>query len=147
MATVKKFELADIKPGTYVGIATRTGANGELQAIEVLVFPEAMRGAGEGHYAWDLEPGSMMTNGTVTGDGGRDIGTRAERVVQGRQQQDRRAARRADRDLRARREGRPEAGRQGDVRCDARTPRASSPPSRVTVGEGWRRAADVTWSG
>ena len=42
-------------------------ANGELQAIEVLVFPEAMRGAGEGHYPWDLEPGSMMTNGTVTG--------------------------------------------------------------------------------
>ena len=37
------------------------------EAIEVLVFPEAMRGAGEGHYAWDLEPGSMMTNGTVTG--------------------------------------------------------------------------------
>ena len=31
------------------------------------MFPEAMRGAGEGHYAWDLEPGSMMTNGTVTG--------------------------------------------------------------------------------
>jgi len=67
VSTVKKVDLADIKPGTYVGIATRTAANGELQALEVLVFPEAMRGAGEGHYAWDLEPGSMMTNGTVTG--------------------------------------------------------------------------------
>lgn len=67
VATVKRFDLADIKPGTYVGIATRGGANGELRAIEVLVFPEAMRGAGEGHYPWDLEPGSMMTNGTVTG--------------------------------------------------------------------------------
>ena len=67
VATVKKFDLADIKPNTYVGIATRTAANGELQALEVLVFPEAMRGAGEGHYAWDLEPGSMMTNGTVNG--------------------------------------------------------------------------------
>src|SRR5215470_1083878 len=67
VATVKKFDLADIKPGSYVGIATRTGAGGELRAIEVLVFPEAMRGAGEGHYAWDLEPGSMMTNGTITG--------------------------------------------------------------------------------
>ena len=40
---------------------------GELRALEVLVFPEAMRGAGEGHYPWDLEAGSMMTNGTVTG--------------------------------------------------------------------------------
>ncbi len=67
VATVKKFDLADIKPNTYVGIATRTAAGGELQALEVLVFPEAMRGAGEGHYAWDLEPGSMMTNGTVNG--------------------------------------------------------------------------------
>jgi len=67
VSTVKKVELADIKPNTYVGIATRAAAGGELQAIEVLVFPEAMRGAGEGHYPWDLEPGSMMTNGTVTG--------------------------------------------------------------------------------
>jgi hypothetical protein len=67
VSTVKKVDLADIKPGTYVGIATRTAANRELQALEVLVFPEAMRGAGEGHYPWDLEPGSMMTNGTVTG--------------------------------------------------------------------------------
>jgi hypothetical protein len=67
VVTVKKVDLASIAPNTYVGIATRAGANGELQAIEVLVFPEAMRGAGEGHYPWDLEPGSMMTNGTVTG--------------------------------------------------------------------------------
>ena len=67
VATVKKVDLASIAPGTYVGIATRNGANGEMQAIEVLVFPDSMRGAGEGHYAWDLEPGSMMTNGTVSG--------------------------------------------------------------------------------
>jgi hypothetical protein len=67
VATVKKVALADIKSNTYVGIATRTGANGQLTAIEVLVFPEAMRGASEGHYPWNLEPGSMMTNGTVTG--------------------------------------------------------------------------------
>src|SRR3954452_11989069 len=55
VATVKKVALADIKSNTYVGIATRTGANGQLTAIEVLVFPEAMRGASEGHYPWDLE--------------------------------------------------------------------------------------------
>src|SRR6516225_5141535 len=40
VSTVKKVELADIRPGTYVGIATRTAANGEQQALEVLVFPE-----------------------------------------------------------------------------------------------------------
>ncbi len=67
VSTVRNVDLADIKPGSYVGIATRSAAHGELQALEVLVFPEAMRGAGEGHYPWDLEPGSMMTNGTVTG--------------------------------------------------------------------------------
>jgi hypothetical protein len=67
VVTVKKVDLASITPNTYVGIATRAGANGELPALEVLVFPEAMRGASEGHFPWDLEPGSMMTNGNVTG--------------------------------------------------------------------------------
>ncbi len=66
VATVRKIELGAIDTNSYVGIATRTGADGKPEAIEVLVFPDAMRGAGEGHYAWDLEPGSMMTNGTVT---------------------------------------------------------------------------------
>ena len=65
--TVKKVELASIGTCNFVGIATRTGADGTQQAIEVLVFPEAMRGAGEGSYPWDLEPGSTMTNGTVKG--------------------------------------------------------------------------------
>jgi hypothetical protein len=65
--TVKKVALASIGKGNFVGIATRTGADGTQQAIEVLVFPEMMRGAGEGSYPWDLEPGSTMTNGTVNG--------------------------------------------------------------------------------
>jgi hypothetical protein len=67
VGTVKNFALSDIKSNSYVGIATRTLPGGQLQAIEVLVFPEAIRGAGEGYYPWDLEQGSMMTNGTVTG--------------------------------------------------------------------------------
>src|SRR5689334_8163322 len=64
--TVTKLALADIKQGTYVGIASKTGADGKAEALEVLVFPEAMRGAGEGHYAWDLQGGSMMTNAAVS---------------------------------------------------------------------------------
>jgi hypothetical protein len=67
VVTVKKVDLAAVAAGSYIGAATRTGSDGKLEAIEVLVFPEAMRGAGEGHYAWDLEPGSMMTNGTISG--------------------------------------------------------------------------------
>ncbi len=83
VTTVKRVELASITPGTFIGTATRTGANGELQAIEVLVFPEAMRGAGEGHYPWDLEPGSMMTNHR---HGPGDFRARAQPLLQGRQQ-------------------------------------------------------------
>lgn len=61
--------LADIKQGSYVGIATMPQADGSQKALEVLIFPEAMRGAGEGHYAWDLQPSSMMTNGNVEQSG------------------------------------------------------------------------------
>lgn len=66
VTTVKRLKLADIKDGSYVGVASKTGADGSAQALEVLVFPDSMRGAGEGHYAWDLQPGSMMTNANVT---------------------------------------------------------------------------------
>ena len=66
VATVKKVELSAIEANTYIGTATRTGADGKMTAIEVLVFPEAMKGANEGHYPWDLQPESMMTNATVS---------------------------------------------------------------------------------
>jgi hypothetical protein len=67
VATVTKVKLADIQANSFIGTATRTEKDGKLVALEVLVFPEAMRGAGEGFYPWDLQPGSMMTNGTVKG--------------------------------------------------------------------------------
>jgi hypothetical protein len=67
VVTLKRVPLSAIKDDTYVGIASRNGPSGVAQALEVLVFPPAMRGAGAGHYAWDLEPGSMMTNAPVTG--------------------------------------------------------------------------------
>lgn len=65
ISAVKNLQLADIKKDSYIGTATKAGPNGILQAVEVLVFPEAARGTGEGHYAWDLLPGSMMTNANV----------------------------------------------------------------------------------
>src|ERR1017187_4607668 len=49
--TVKKVDLNSIAENAYVGIATRTGADGKLTALEVLVLPETSRGSGEGHYA------------------------------------------------------------------------------------------------
>lgn len=62
---VKAIQLSDIKPGSYVGAASRPGPDGKLIATEVLVFPEAARGTGEGHYAWDLGANSSMTNANV----------------------------------------------------------------------------------
>ena len=56
--------LADIKPGGFIGTANVAGQDGN-EALEVVVFPEAMRGTGEGNYGWDLKPKSSMTNATV----------------------------------------------------------------------------------
>ena len=64
---VVKKELSDIKEGDYVGVASLKGTDGKLHALEVLIFPEAMRGTGEGHFPWDLQPDSLMTNAAVAG--------------------------------------------------------------------------------
>ena len=57
--------MADIKPGMFVGSAGMMQADGTQKAIEVHIFPELMRGTGEGHYDWDLKPQSKMTNANV----------------------------------------------------------------------------------
>ncbi|TPW03022.1 MAG: hypothetical protein FD125_1808 [bacterium] len=67
--------LSTLKDGDFVGTAT-TGPKTALRSLELVIFPESMRGTGEGHYKWDV-PGvvasrgggavvsSAMTNGTV----------------------------------------------------------------------------------
>lgn len=65
IAGVVKRSLADIKPNDFVGIAAMPQAGKPSRALEVLIFPEAMRGTGEGHRGWDLMPESTMTNATV----------------------------------------------------------------------------------
>src|SRR5436305_10001462 len=57
--------MADVKPGMFVGSAGMMQADGTQKAIEVHIFPESMRGTGEGHYDWDLKPQTKMTNGNV----------------------------------------------------------------------------------
>ena len=59
-----KASLGDIAVGKFVGIASLPTPEG-LRAVEVLVFPESGRGSNEGHYPWDLQPQSMMTNANV----------------------------------------------------------------------------------
>jgi hypothetical protein len=63
---IAKAKLSDIRVGDFVGIASLPGAAGGAGALEVLVFPPAMRGTGEGSYGWDLKPNSTMTNGAVS---------------------------------------------------------------------------------
>jgi len=64
-AAVVKASLADIKQGLFVGVTGMPQADGSQNALEVHIFPEAMRGTGEGHYSWDLRPKSTMTNANV----------------------------------------------------------------------------------
>jgi hypothetical protein len=65
IAGVAKASLGDIKAGDFVGIASLPKSGGANGALEVLIFPAALKGTGEGSYAWDLKPNSTMTNGTV----------------------------------------------------------------------------------
>ncbi|MGD0846562.1 hypothetical protein [Bradyrhizobium sp.] len=62
---IVKATMADIKPGMFVGSTGMTQPDGSQKAIEVHIFPESMRGTGEGHYDWDLKPNTKMTNANV----------------------------------------------------------------------------------
>lgn len=77
VAAAQAVKLSDIKPGDAVGSATRLRPDGTLVALEVHVFPADRPIPNEGHRAWDLGPGSMMTNARVAGvvqaTGGREL--------------------------------------------------------------------------
>ncbi|RUX15140.1 MULTISPECIES: hypothetical protein [unclassified Mesorhizobium] len=62
---VAKGSAADIKQGDFLGIASISKADGGSGALEVVIFPAALKGTGEGDRDWDLQPNSRMTNGTV----------------------------------------------------------------------------------
>lgn len=60
-----KAQLSDIKQGVFIGTTARPSKDGSLHATEVHIFPESMRGAGEGHYPWDTDADATMTNASV----------------------------------------------------------------------------------
>lgn len=62
---ISRVSIDDIGSGKFIGTTTVGERNGALVALEVHIFPENMRGTGEGHYDWDLRPTSKMTNGNV----------------------------------------------------------------------------------
>ena len=79
VASVANAKVSDIKPGDYVGIASLPKEQGGDGALEVLIFPPALRGAGEGSFGWDLKPNSSMTNATVA-DAVKDVDGRTVTV-------------------------------------------------------------------
>jgi hypothetical protein len=62
---VVKVPLSDIKPNSYIAITAMPQPDGSQKATAIIIFPEAMRGVGDGHRPWDYVPNSTMTNGTV----------------------------------------------------------------------------------
>ena len=69
-----KASLADIKPNSYVGSTAMPQPDGTWKAVEVHIFPEAMRGTGEGDRPYDYKPQNTMTNGTVNNVGKSTVG-------------------------------------------------------------------------
>jgi hypothetical protein len=65
VSTAVKVPLSDVKVNSYVAVTAMPQPDGSQRAIEVMIFPEAMRGTGEGHGPWDSRPQSTMTNATV----------------------------------------------------------------------------------
>jgi hypothetical protein len=65
VVAVVKASYADIKQGGFIGVTGMPQPDGSQKCREIHIFPEAMRGTGEGHRPWDLEPKSTMTNATV----------------------------------------------------------------------------------
>jgi hypothetical protein len=65
---VVKAPLSDVRTGSFVGVTAMPQPDGTQKALEVHIFPEAMRGTGEGHRPWDLMPNSTMTNATVASE-------------------------------------------------------------------------------
>ncbi len=85
VAAVVPAELSAIKPGAYVGIAS-IGPKDKLRALEVLIFPEAARGSGEGHYPWDLVPESTMSNAAIEAEAAGTDGRKLTLVAKGERQ-------------------------------------------------------------
>lgn len=62
---VAEAKLADVKPGSYIGVGAMPQPDGSQRAIQVTILAESQRGLSEGHRPWDARPNSTMTNGTV----------------------------------------------------------------------------------
>lgn len=65
VASIVPISITEIKPNSYIGVSAMPQPDGSQRALHVHIFPEAMRGVAEGHFPWDVQPQSTMTNATV----------------------------------------------------------------------------------
>ena len=65
VAYLVKKNVGDIKPGDYIASTGIKGTDGKIHAVDVRIFPESLRGTGEGQRPWDVKPDGVMTNATV----------------------------------------------------------------------------------
>jgi len=66
VTAMTKASVADIKPGSFIGVTAMPEADGTQKAIGLHIFMDSQRGVvAEGHRPWDREPGSTMTNANV----------------------------------------------------------------------------------
>ena len=65
VARLEKATVAELKRGVFVGVGARPQKDGTQQAVQIVIFPESMRGVGEGHRAWGVMPEATMTNGAI----------------------------------------------------------------------------------
>jgi hypothetical protein len=62
---LERRSLGDIRPGDFVASGGVRGSDGKIHAGELRIFPEALRGIGEGQRGWNVRPEGVMTNATV----------------------------------------------------------------------------------
>ena len=99
---ITKIAMSEIKPGSYIGVSAMPEPDGTQKALAIHIFPEAMRGTGEGFRPWDLRPNSTMTNATVAETVAVHGRSEHRCEIQGRRKESRGAAGYADRHLRRR---------------------------------------------
>jgi hypothetical protein len=62
-------QLSGVTEGSFVGVTSVPGTDGAQRATEIHIFPEELRGTGEGSYLMGQESGegdqARMSNGTV----------------------------------------------------------------------------------
>lgn len=64
ITTSRRGTLSDLGAGKFVGCTAVKGRDGKLYATECHIFPESMRGVGEGHNPMG-PPNTTMTNGNI----------------------------------------------------------------------------------